>query len=435
MNRRAFSVAAIAVTLAAGCQNAPTSAPPEARVSVQTVKQETDAIFEKLVAIRRDIHEHPELAGNEVRTATKIATHLRGLGLEVRTGLYGQSVIGVLRGARPGKTVAWRADLDALPGFYPDPEPFRSKTPNVHHACGHDIHIAIALGMAEVLAKQRASLSGNVVFIFQPEEETFKGAQGLIERGLLTQMKLDEIYGVHVTAFSAGEIRVRPGEMFAYQRRVRIALKNELSKAQVEALTKQVQGAMFRARPDAKPWEIQRLVDPAVGVGVPSTSFQDFLFMDSNFDSQVENGELRLSAYLYETNAANLPTLIPRIEAAVAASGHKAQLLGVSFVQANPTVMNDPELTRAAVTALERASAPNTVLPLYGQAPFFNDDFAYFQQRVPGVYFFLGGSNFQKGMIAFNHAPNFHADEETIRSGVQSFSALLLSRLGVVVQK
>lgn len=434
MNTRLFSIVAVATTLAVGCQSTAT-APLDARVSVQTVKQDTDAIFEKLVAIRRDIHEHPELAGQEVRTAGKIAAQLRELGLEVQTGLYGQSVVGVLRGGRPGKTVAWRADLDALPGFYPDPESFRSKTPNVHHACGHDIHIVIALGMAEVLAKQRANLSGNVVFIFQPEEETFKGAKGLIDGGILSRMKLDEIYGVHVTAFSAGEIRVRPGEMFAHQRRIRIALKNELSDAQVEALSKQVQNAMFRARPDAKPWEIQRLVDPAVGVGVPTTSFQDFSFMDSNFDRQVEGGELRLSAYLYETDATKLDGLIPRIEAAVAASGHKAQLRGVSFVQANPTVMNHPELTLAAVSALEQGSAPNTVLPLYGQAPFFNDDFAYFQQKVPGVYFFLGGSNFQKGMIAFNHAPNFHADEETIRGGVQSFSALMLSRMGVSVQK
>ncbi len=435
MKKLIITLSGIALALVAGCQTRTAERAPEARISVESVKRDTDAIYEKLVAIRRDIHEYPELAGNEVRTAAKIASQLRALGLEVQTGQYGHSVVGVLRGARPGKTVAWRADLDALPGFYPDPEPFRSKTPNVHHACAHDIHIAIALGVAEVLSKQRDKLSGTAVFIFQPEEETFNGAKGLIERGVVSQLKLDEIYGAHVTAFAAGEIRVRPGEMFAYQRRVRIAMKNELSKAQIEALTKQVQQTMFRARPDAKPWEIQRLVDQSVGVGVPTTAFQDFLFMDSNFDTQVEGGELRLSAYLYETSAANLATLLPRIEAAVAASGHKAQLLNVSFVQANPTVVNEPALTRAAMTALEQASPPNSVLPLYGQAPFFNDDFAYFQQKVPGVYFFLGGSNFEKGIIAFNHAPNFHADEETIRRGVQSFSGLLLTRLGVTLHR
>ncbi|MGL4234227.1 MAG: M20/M25/M40 family metallo-hydrolase, partial [Casimicrobium sp.] len=156
MKRVVIAIASSLVLLLVGCQHQTqqTSQP----ISSETIKSQTDSIFERLVAIRRDIHTHPELAGNEVRTSAKIAAHLREIGLEVKTGDYGHSVVGILRGAQPRKTIAWRADLDALPGFYPDPEPFRSQTHNVHHACGHDIHIAIALGMAEVLAKHRASL-------------------------------------------------------------------------------------------------------------------------------------------------------------------------------------------------------------------------------------------------------------------------------------
>ena len=155
--------------------------------------------------------------------------------------------------------------------------------------------------------------------------------------------------------------------------------------------------------------------------------------MGGDFDTRTENGILLLEADLYETNASNLATIIPRIESAVDAAGHKSKLKSVSYVQANPTVMNDETLTQQAVRTLQSAVGGDKVRALYGQVPFFNDDFAYFQQQIPGVYFFLGGSNFEKGMIAMNHAPNFHADEESIRVGVRSFSTLMLARLGAPV--
>lgn len=403
------------------------------RIDDDAIRLHTDSIFERLVSIRRDLHTHPELAGNEVRTAATIAARLREIGLEVQTGLYGHSVVGILRGAQPGKTIAWRAELDALPGFYPDPEPFRSQTHNVHHACGHDIHIAIALGIAEVLAKHRASMRGTVLFVFQPEEETFKGAKALVERGVFSSIKPDEIYALHITAFPVGQILVRSNEVFAHQRRVQIALSAELTAAEIEALTRGVQAALSRARSGAKPWEIQRLGDPEVGVANPNTAFQDYLIMDPTFNARRENGDLLLEADLYETTASNLSGIVPRIERAVEAAGHKSKLRAVSYVQANPTVMNNEKLTQESIRTLQQAVGADAVKPIYGQIPFFNDDFAYFQQRIPGVYFVLGGSNFDKGMIAMNHAPNFHADEESIRFGVKSFSSLMLARLGAPV--
>ncbi len=432
MKRIFVALACSSTLLLAGCHhqaNRPSHATQ--RIMSETIQSQTNAIFEKLVAIRRDIHTYPELAGNEARTSAKIAAYLSEIGFEVQTGLYGHSVVGILRGAHPGKTIAWRADLDALPGFYPDPEPFRSQTQNVHHACGHDIHIAIALGIAEVLAKYRSSLHGNVMFIFQPEEETFKGAKALIDRDIFSSTVPDEIYALHITSFPVGQILVRSNEVFAHQRRVRLALKDELIAAEIEALTRSVQGTLTRTRPGARPWEIQRLGDPEVGVGNPNTSFQDYLIMDPTFDTRRENGELHLEASLYETNASNLPGIIPRIEGVIEASGHKGKLRSVSYVQANPTVMNNEKLTQEAVRTLQLAVDTDAIKPIYGQIPFFNDDFAYFQQRIPGVYFVIGGSNFEKGMIAMNHAPNFRADEESIRFGVKSFSALMLARLGV----
>jgi metal-dependent amidase/aminoacylase/carboxypeptidase family protein len=400
------------------------------RAASDTIRVQTDSLFEKLVGIRRDLHEHPELAGGEIRTSATIAAHLREMGLEVRTGQYGHSVVGILRGGHPGRTIAWRAELDALPGDFHDPALFRSQTPDVHHACGHDIHMAIALGIAEVLAKHRESLHGTVVFIFQPEEETFKGAKALIARGVFSSITPDEIYGVHVTALPVGQIVVRENEMFSYQRRVSIRLKNELTKTEIERLTKRVHSELSRARPGAKPWEIQNIADPLIGVTALNTAFQDYLIMDGNFDTRAEKQELVLEANLYETTASNLGNIIPRIERAIEASGHKTQLISVSYVQENPTVLNNATLTRLSIDTLQRTQGVDAVMPAYGQGPFFNDDFAYYQQKIPGVYFFLGGSNTGKNLIAMNHAPDFQVDEESIRVGVRSFSSLIIARLG-----
>ncbi len=418
------------VLLQAGCQHNVNSAIQPNRITSDAIQLQTDSLFEKLVGIRRDLHQHPELAGNEARTAATIAARLREIGLDVQTGHYGHSVVGILRGGHPGKTIAWRAELDALPGDFADPVLFKSQTPGLHHACGHDVHIAIALGLAEVLAKHREALHGTAVFIFQPEEETFKGAKALIERGVFSSITPDEIYGVHVTALPVGQIVVRANEMFAYQRRVSIRLRGALSKAEVQQLTKRVHSALSRARPGAKPWEIQNIVDPVIGVTSVNTAFQDYLIMAETFDTRTEDGELILEADLYETSAANLGSITSRIEGAIDASGHKSQLLSVRYVQENPTVQNSATLTRLAVRTLQRTGEVDAVKPAYGQAPFFNDDFAYFQQKIPGVYFFLGGSNAEKGIIAMNHAPNFQVDEESIRVGVRSFASLLIARLG-----
>lgn len=417
--------------LLASCQhNVNNAIQPSRSITSDAIRLQTDSLFEKLVDIRRDLHQHPELAGNEARSAAMIAARLREIALEVQTGHYGHSVVGILRGGHPGKTIAWRAELDALPGNFADPVLFKSRTAGVHHACGHDIHIAIALGLAEVLAKHREALHGTAVFIFQPEEETFKGATALLERGVFLSITPDEIYGVHVTALPVGQIVVRANEMFAYQRRISIRLRGALSSAEIQQLTQRVHSALSRRRPGAKPWEIQNIADPVIGVTSVSTAFQDYLIMAETFDTRTENGEVILEADLYETNATNLGSIISRIERAIDASGHKRQLLSVRYVQENPTVLNDPALTRLAIRTLQRTGGVDAVKPAYGQVPFFNDDFAYFQQKIPGVYFFLGGSSAEQGIIAMNHAPNFQVDEESIRVGVRSFASLLIARLG-----
>lgn len=160
------------------------------------------------------------------------------------------------------------------------------------------------------------------------------------------------------------------------------------------------------------------------------TAFQDYLIMDEPRTTRTSPGTVNLEADLYETSAANLASLLSRVTQIVKASGHEGQLLGVSFAREIPTVFNDAALTRAAVQIIQRAFGPDAVRPVLGEAPFFNDDFAYFQQRVPGVFFFLGGSNPGKGLNAMNHSPDFAVDEDSIRTGVRTFSALISARLG-----
>ena len=179
--------------------------------------QEIDRRLESLVALRRDFHRHPELSLQEHRTAQIIAERLHAASLEVRTGLGGTTaVVGLLHGDKPGRTIAWRADIDALPLTERLEAPFTSGTPGVMHACGHDGHTAIGITLAEILAARRAEVPGTAVFLFQPAEEVFGGAKPMIEAGVLEHPRVDEIYGLHLGAqFPVGHVAICPGPAFA----------------------------------------------------------------------------------------------------------------------------------------------------------------------------------------------------------------------------
>jgi metal-dependent amidase/aminoacylase/carboxypeptidase family protein len=403
------------------------------QLTAELLKTETDKVFDKIVKIRRQIHENPELAGKEKQTQATIKQYLLDLGLEVKTNTYGYGVVGILKGGKKGKKIAWRADMDALPNDlsdFPDKVEFKSKTQGVQHGCGHDVHIAIGLGIAEVLAKHKKILAGTVYFIFQPEEETFVGAKKMVEKGLFSQIKPEEIYGLHVTPFPVGLIAAKPKELFAYQRRVSIQLKEKLTQEAAEKLKATLKAKLARNITDKKPWDLQNLFDPQAGLTSPTSVFKDYLFVDDNYFSVYEKDKQQfVQFYVYETDAEKVAAIIPAVRQVVTNQELANQLLSIEFVQANPTVVNDEKLNTAAVQTLQNAFGVATVVPIAGQIPFSNDDFAYFQQKVSGVYFFLGASNFEKGVVAMIHAPNFEVDEECIRVGVKSFSTLLVDRL------
>ena len=297
----------------------------------ESISIETDSLYNKLVNIRREFHENPELAGQEIGTQKKLEQYLLSLGLEVQKNAYGKGIVGVLSGKKDGKSIAWRAEMDALPNDFPDNLDFKSKIKGVQHGCGHDIHMAIALGIAEVLAKNKESLNGTVYFIFQPEEETFVGAKSMIDSGLLFKTSPNEIYGLHVTALPVGQIMVKKKEMFAYQKRIIVKIKNELTDKQVKELTKKIHNLLSRARTGSKPWEIQNISDPKIGLMNPNTIFKDYLIMDENFSTYSENGELFLEANLYETNSSNLKGIIPKIKQIIEATNYKDELISISL--------------------------------------------------------------------------------------------------------
>ena len=178
--------------------------------------EEIERRHDDLIALRRDFHRHPELSFEEQRTAQIVAERLSAAKLEVRTGIAGTGVVGVLRGDRPGRTIAWRADIDALPLTERPAAPFASGTPGVMHACGHDGHTAVAIEVADILAARRSELPGTAVFIFQPAEEIIAGARPMIDAGVLDDPRVDEVYGLHfMSTVPAGLVQARPGPNLA----------------------------------------------------------------------------------------------------------------------------------------------------------------------------------------------------------------------------
>jgi len=172
----------------------------------EKIENKSHSIFAYLVDIRRDIHRNPELSGQEVRTANKIRKQLSKLGLEVKSNIGGHGVLGILRGKAPGPIVAWRADIDAYKDSSPDPVEFASRIKGVRHVCGHDVHTTIGLGIAETLKSVENEMSGTVMFIFQPAEETATGAKRMLEDGVFSELMPEAIFALHVCPIEEGFI-------------------------------------------------------------------------------------------------------------------------------------------------------------------------------------------------------------------------------------
>lgn len=384
-----------------------------------------------VIATRRDIHQNPELGNREVRTAKLVAARLQALGIETRTGVAHTGVVGVLRGGRAGPVVALRADMDALPVTERVDLPFASRARTTYngqdvgvmHACGHDAHVAILLGVAEVLASVRSRLPGTVVFVFQPAEEGAPegeegGAALMLKEGALADPKVDAIFGLHVTTRHAvGTIAVRPESLMAATDTLAIKVRG-----------KQTHGAY--------PW---LGVDPVVAaaqvvVGLQTiTSRQlDVTLAPSVISIGIIKGGVRgniipeevdLLGTIRSLDAGMRDELHARVrrtaESIAAASGASAT---VTIDGNYPAVRNDPTLFERVLPTLRRVAGQDSVKiipPVLGA-----EDFAFYQQRVPGVFFFVGvrPREVTAQAAAPNHSPLFFVDESGLQLGVRALA-------------
>ena len=408
----------------------------------QEIRQRAAQIESKLIAWRRDIHEHPELGEQETRTAGVVAAHLTALGLEVKTGVAQTGVVALLKGGKPGPVVALRADMDALPVKEPDGLPFAShakgkylgREVDVMHACGHDAHTAILMATAEVLTAMRERLPGTVKFIFQPAEEgpslsaafTGKlwGARAMVKEGVLQDPKPDAAFGLHVTSS-------HPSGRLAYRAGAAMASSDEL---RIKVVGRQGHGGY--------PW---RTVDPV------TTAAQIVLGLQTVVSRRTDLMKSPTVVSVTTINGGSRHNIVPEVvemggtirtyDAGVRAAVHRdirqvAENIAASanakaeveIIEGYDPLVNNERVTARMVPVLERAADGDATLNERSGA---SEDMSFFLNEVPGLYFNLGivPRDQDPAKAAPNHSPNFFIDERALVVGVRALAMVTVNYL------
>jgi amidohydrolase len=391
----------------------------------------------KAIAWRRDIHQHPELSNREVRTSKLVADHLRSLGIDVRTGIAKTGVVGILKGGRPGPVVGRRADMDALPVAEEVDVPFKSTVRSTYngqdvgvmHACGHDAHVAILMSVAELLAGMRQQLPGTVKFIFQPAEESPPpgeegGADLMIKEGVLENPKVDAIFGLHVFPYEVGTMHYRPGALMASSDRFEIIVHG-----------RQTHGGL--------PWNgvDPNVVAAQIILGLQTITSRQVDLLESPAvitvgriaggvrynivpDSTLLEGTVRT---LSEAMRSSIHERIKRTAESIAASAGATATVNVYRYTGVTT--NDVALTERMAPTLKRVAGADKVA--IAKQTTTAEDFALFEQKVPGMFFFLGivpkGQDASKA--APNHSPRFFVDEAALVPGIRALANLAVDYL------
>nr|WP_106794730.1 amidohydrolase [Aquimarina sp. Aq78] len=400
------------------------------------INTSAEKIESKVIEWRRDFHQNPELSNQEFETAKKIAKHLKGLGLEVTENVAKTGVVALLKGEKEGKTVALRADIDALPVTERVDIPFKSvvKTTflgtevGVSHACGHDTHISILMGVAEILSKHKDKINGTVKFIFQPAEEgpppgEEGGAKLMIKEGVLKNPDVDAIFGLHINSGTeVGKIRYKPGGTMAAVERFVITVKG-----------KQTHGSA--------PWTG---VDPILISAKIIDGLQTIISRESplvneaavitvgKITSGVRFNIIPESAEMIGT----VRTLDPKMRALIIRRMNEmvpaiAKAYGgeaiIEFQNNTSITYNDPDLVKKMLPTIEGIAGKENVI--LSKATTGGEDFSYFQEVVPGFYFFLGGKTPGNNQAASHHTPDFFIDESGLVLGVKVMSQLTIDYL------
>ncbi|MEX2224638.1 MAG: M20 family metallopeptidase [Candidatus Rokuibacteriota bacterium] len=384
--------------------------------------QEIARRADDLLALRRDFHRHPELSHQERRTAEIIAERLHAAKLDVRTGVGGTGVVGVLRGDRPGPTIARRADIDALPLTEVLEAPFASGTPGVMHACGHDGHTAIAITMADIMAARRAELAGTAVFLFQPAEEVLGGARPMIEAGALDDPRVDEVYGLHLTTLQAvGQVQVRPGPSMASADAFSVEVRGagghgampHLSIDPITAAANILLGMQHLVSREVAAQETAVLTVGQIVSGTKGNIIPDRAIMKGTiraFEQTVRDHLVsRLGTFVADIAKAY------RAEASMRLEGGSC-----------PAVVNhakETELVRACAVDEMGADAVTA-----GRVVMASDDMSLFLRERPGCYFRVGIGS-ATGTARPHHAPEFEMNEAGLPVGLRVGLAVMRSAL------
>jgi len=393
-------------------------------------------IESKVIEWRRDFHQNPELSNREFKTAAKIEAHLRSLGMEVQTGIAHTGVVGILKGKKPGKVLALRADIDGLPVPERADLPFKSTAKGefrgeevpVMHACGHDTHIAILMGVAEIMAKNTDKIKGTIKFIFQPAEEGAPpgeegGAKMMVEEGVLKNPDVDAIFGLHIgSGQPVNTIAYRSGGIMAAVNSFEINVKGKQSHGStpwtsvdpIMASVKIIDGLqtlVSREMPLTQEAVVLSIGKISSGVRsniIPETAqiIGTLRTLDANMQSQIHK---------------RMKEMVPAI-----AKAYRAEAT-ITIDEGYPITYNDPELTAQMLPSLQKAAGADNVFDI--KAITGAEDFSFFQKEIPGLYFFLGGKTPGETEAFPHHTPDFYIDESGLLLGVKSFIQLSLDYL------
>lgn len=395
------------------------------------VKNRIEKVTPEVVSWRRDIHQHPELGNRETRTAALVAEHLKSLGMEVRTDIAHTGVVGILKGSKPGPVVALRADMDALPVTEATGLPFASRIRTqyngeevgVAHACGHDMHVAILMGTAQVLAETKDELAGTVMFVFQPAEEgppagEEGGAELMLKEGVFDDLKPDAMFSLHVMPAPLGQVAVRTRGQLASADTLHIEITGKQTHGGspwggIDPIVTASQVVLGLQTITSRQLDVTKTPSVisigSIKGGVRSNIIPDNVVMEGTIRTFDNDTRADIHQRIEQT-AVNIAK----------SAGASAK---VSFGGGIPATINDPALTRAMTPTLQRVAGDNFVEAERSMAA---EDFAFFAEQVPSMYVFLGINPEDPAKIRYNHSPEFNPDERALPIGVSTMTSLVL---------
>ena len=422
---------ALATTLTLGASASPAEKPADQAATTaydQEIARAAEALRPKLIEMRHDFHRHPELSNREERTSRVVAERLRALGLdEVKTGVAKHGIVALLKGGKPGPVVAVRADMDALPIQETIDVPYKSQNPGVKHACGHDVHMTVELGVAEILSRMREQIPGTIKFIFQPAEEgppagEEGGAELMIKEGALENPRPQAIFGLHVPpTIEVGKIGTNSGPAMASADRFVVTLRG-----------KKVHGAYPHRGVDTVVvaaecvTALQTIRSRRIDTLDPLVISVGSIHGGNRFNIIADEVKLEGTVRTLNEDVRRRVQQLMRDTLAGVTSAYGASF-DMEYEEGAAVTYNDPQLVEETLPTMRRVLGESNVLaprPQMGA-----EDFSYFARVIPGFYYFLGVGNEARGVTAMWHTPEFDVDEESLVVGAKVMAGVLLDYL------